>query len=182
MNETSDYFLVFLDRDGTIIKDKHYLADPDGVELLDGAVEGLQNIQALGGILVVVTNQSGIGRGFFDRPAADAVNSRLREVLEVKGVRLANTYTCPHSPTDSCECRKPRSSLFEEAATVHGLPLDKSYVIGDRPSDVEAGRRIGASSILIEAPRRDSRYVNGTWIVRNLLQASLIIARTLLPE
>ena len=178
MTEQSDEFLVFLDRDGTVVEDKHYLADPDGVELLDGAVEGLRNIMALGGRLVVVTNQSGIGRGLLDRSAADAVNNRLREVLDKEDIQLAGIYLCPHTPTDSCECRKPRSLLFETASHDLGLPLGDSYVIGDRESDVEAGRRIGASSILIEPSGSNVQSTDDFRVATDLSQAAEIITCT----
>jgi len=178
MTEQSDEFLVFLDRDGTIIEDRHYLADPDGVELLDGAAEGLRNIISLGGRLVVVTNQSGIGRGLFDRSAADAVNDRLRDVLNKEGIQLAGIYLCPHTPTDSCECRKPRSLLFETASHDLGLPLGDCYIIGDRSSDIEAGHRIKASTILIAPSESHVQSTDISWVATDLAHAAEFIIRT----
>jgi D-glycero-D-manno-heptose 1,7-bisphosphate phosphatase len=142
-------FAVFLDRDGTIVADKHFLADPDRLELLPHAAEGLRELHRLGARLVVVTNQSGVGRGYFAEDVVDAMNDRLRTLLAADGVELDGIYVCPHSPDDGCECRKPRSGLFLRAAEDLDVDLAESFVIGDRDVDVEAGRRIGAVPIRI---------------------------------
>jgi D-glycero-D-manno-heptose 1,7-bisphosphate phosphatase len=147
-------FAVFLDRDGTIVVDKHYLADADGLELLPNAAAGLRELQGLGGRLVVVTNQSGVGRGYFDEAALAAMNARLEELLAAEGVELAGIYACPHAPDAGCDCRKPATGLFTRAREDLGLELEGSFVVGDGESDVEAGARIGAMTIRIgvEAP------------------------------
>ena len=168
-------FLIFLDRDGTIIEDRDYLSDPDGVSLLPGAVEGLLRFSALGGLLVVVTNQSGIGRGYFDRRAADAVNDRVQELLASVGIRLAGIYLCPHHPEDGCECRKPGTLMFETASREHGLPLDDSYMIGDRMSDVEAGRRIGARTFLITGEPQAPDDCGADYVVCDLTEVADLI-------
>ena len=142
-------FAVFLDRDGTIVVDKHFLADPDGLELLPNAAAGLRELRDLGASLVVVTNQSGVGRGYFDNAVVDTMNARLRTLLESESVEIDAIYVCPHAPQDDCDCRKPRSGLFLRASSELGLELKASFVIGDREVDVEAGRRIGATSIQI---------------------------------
>ena len=140
---------VFLDRDGTIVVDKHYLSDPDGLELLPNALEGLRQLRDLGARLVVVTNQSGVGRGYFPAAAIEPMNERLRELLAEGGVELDGIYVCPHAPDDDCDCRKPRTALFERAAEELEIELGSSVVIGDKEADVEAGQRVGAASILI---------------------------------
>jgi D-glycero-D-manno-heptose 1,7-bisphosphate phosphatase len=142
-------FAVFLDRDGTIVADKHFLADPAGLELLPNAAEGLRALLALGARLVVVTNQSGVGRGYFDEAAVDAMHDRLRELLAAERVELAGIYTCRHAPDAGCDCRKPAPALYERAARELGVDLTSSFVVGDRDVDVEAGRRIGATPIRI---------------------------------
>jgi D-glycero-D-manno-heptose 1,7-bisphosphate phosphatase len=148
-------FAIFLDRDGTIVADKHFLADPDGLELLPNAAAGLRELRGLGAHLVVVTNQSGVGRGYFDNDVVDAMNARLRALLEAEGVEIDAIYVCPHVPQDGCDCRKPRSGMFLRAASDLGLELKASFVIGDREVDVEAGRRIGATSIQIGSDTPD---------------------------
>jgi D-glycero-D-manno-heptose 1,7-bisphosphate phosphatase len=140
---------VFLDRDGTIVVDKHYLSDPGGLELLPNALEGLRELRELGAKLVVVTNQSGVGRGYFPADALEPMNERLREVLAEGGVELDGIYVCPHAPDDGCDCRKPRTALFERAADELDIDLGDSFVLGDKDADVEAGRRIHATPILI---------------------------------
>jgi D-glycero-D-manno-heptose 1,7-bisphosphate phosphatase len=142
-------FAVFLDRDGTIVVDKHYLADPAGLELLPNALEGLRELRRLGARLVVVTNQSGVGRGYFPADAVDRIHARLRELLAEGGIALDGIYVCPHAPDEGCACRKPGSALFEQAADELGVELSESFVLGDKEADVEAGRRIGATPILI---------------------------------
>ena len=140
---------AFLDRDGTIVVDKHYLADPDGLELLPNALDGLLELRDLGARLVVVTNQSGVGRGYFPAETVERMHKRLRELLAEGGVELDGIYVCPHAPGDGCDCRKPGTALFERAADELGLDLGASFVLGDKEADVEAGRRIGATPVLV---------------------------------
>ncbi|EPR42420.1 histidinol-phosphate phosphatase family protein [Desulfovibrio sp. X2] len=141
---------AFLDRDGTIIADKHYLSDPAGVDLLPGAAEGLLAMQEMGLVLVVVSNQSGVGRGYFREEDAHAVNARMSLLLAEQGVRLGGIYFCPHAPEDGCDCRKPGTALLERAAADLELDLRESFFVGDKPEDIEAGRAAGCrSSILV---------------------------------
>jgi histidinol-phosphate phosphatase family protein len=143
---------VFLDRDGTIIADKHYLSEPDGVELLPKAAQGLRHMQSLGLALVVVSNQSGVGRGYFDMDSVERVNARLSELLAAQGVRLDHFYFCPHAPEHSCHCRKPLPGLILRAAQELGIDPAASFVVGDKPCDVELGLGVGAVSFLVGAP------------------------------
>lgn len=164
-------FAVFLDRDGTIVADKHFLADPEGVELLPGAAEGLRELRRLGARLVVVTNQSGIGRGYFPAEVLERIHDRLRALLADDGVELDAIYSCPHAPEEGCSCRKPAPGLFLRAAEELGVELADSFVLGDRDVDVEAGRRIGATSIRIglEPAGADALHA------RDLLEAARLI-------
>jgi D-glycero-D-manno-heptose 1,7-bisphosphate phosphatase len=146
---------AFLDRDGTIVVDKHYLSDPDGLELLPNALGGLRGLRDLGARLVVVTNQSGVGRGYFPVEAVERMHERLRELLGEGGVELDDIYVCPHAPEDGCACRKPGTALFKQASADLGIDLGGSFVLGDKEADVEAGRRIGATPIRI-APDEDA--------------------------
>jgi len=151
---------VLLDRDGTLIVDRHYLADPDGVELLPGAVTGLRRLRELGYGLIVVTNQSGIGRGRFDAAILANIHERMEAMLVAAGVTLDAIYYCPHVDEDGCRCRKPQPGMAEQAAREHGFDLTQSFVIGDREPDVGLARAVGATSILVrtgggaEAERR----------------------------
>ena len=140
---------VLLDRDGTLIVERSYLSDPDGVELIPGAVAALRELQALGFGIVVLTNQSGIGRGFFRAEQVEAVHTRLRQLLEAEGVRLDGIYVCPHVPDDRCRCRKPEPGLAEQAARDLCFDLREAFVVGDKACDIELGRRVGARTILV---------------------------------
>jgi D-glycero-D-manno-heptose 1,7-bisphosphate phosphatase len=140
---------VLLDRDGTLIVERHYLSRPEDVQLLPGALAGLQRLRQLGLGLVVITNQSGIGRGYFDQAALDAVHARLRQLLQDGGVHLDGIYVCPHGPEDGCACRKPATGLVRQAAAELGFEPAEAFVIGDKASDVEMGRRLGATTLLV---------------------------------
>lgn len=144
---------VFLDRDGTVIVEKHYLHDPAGVELLPGAAEGMRRMNALGLKLVLVSNQSGVGRGYFGRDAVERVHGRLIELLEAEGVRLDGLYICPHAPArdsqEPCGCRKPLPGLIERASRELGLDPARSFVIGDKPCDVDLGLVVNATTFLV---------------------------------
>lgn len=142
-------YLVLLDRDGTINVDKHYLADPDGLELLPQAVDGLKAMQADGAVLTIVTNQSGVGRGYFDLATAHAINDRLVEMLAGAGIQIRHVAMCPHAPDEDCHCRKPKTGMADEIARETGLDLSQAWVIGDKASDVELGFNIGGRSLLI---------------------------------
>lgn len=142
---------VFLDRDGTVIADRHYLADPDGVSLLHGAAEAIARLNRAGIPVLLVTNQSGIGRGFFSEVDFVAVQERMLQLLAAEGARLDGVYHCPHAPDyePPCDCRKPGLGLFRRAAAEHGLDLARSWYIGDRVRDVAPAAQLGGSAILV---------------------------------
>lgn len=140
---------IFLDRDGTINVERHYLDDPDQLELLPGAAEGLRAMQLMGFGLVVVTNQSGLARGYFDEARLEQIHARLRAMLAQQGVQLNAFYHCPHHPDEGCDCRKPRTGMLHRAAEELGCEPALSYVIGDKACDVELGNRAGATTMLV---------------------------------
>lgn len=140
---------AFLDRDGTIIADKDYLGDPAGVVLLPGAAEGLRLLQSSGYKLLVVTNQSGVARGFYSLADMTACNERMSALLKTEHVRLDGVYACPHGPEDECACRKPRPGLTLQAAAEHGVSLPHSVTIGDKPRDLEAGQAAGCGANIL---------------------------------
>ena len=141
---------VFLDRDGTIIEDRHYLSNPDEVALVPGAAEAVARVNALLVPVIVVTNQSGIGRGYFTVEQHIAVTRKLDELLAAKGARLDASYYCPHAPEDGCDCRKPGTLLFRRAAEENpGIDLSRSLYIGDRIRDIEPGLALGGNVVLV---------------------------------
>jgi D-glycero-D-manno-heptose 1,7-bisphosphate phosphatase len=139
---------VFLDRDGTLIEDVGYPRDPEAVRLLEGAPEALAALRRAGFALVVVSNQSGIGRGLVSQEEADAVHARFVAELRARGVELDDVRYCPHAPEDACACRKPAAGLLLDSARELGLDLDRSFMVGDKPTDVEAGRTAGCRTVL----------------------------------
>jgi len=133
---------VFLDRDGTIIVHKPYLSNVEGVELVVGAGEALAALSQAGLLLVLITNQSGVGRGYYPRSTVDAQHVRLAELLAAHGVKLAGVEVCPHHPDDGCTCRKPLGGMLRCAAERLGIDLRRSFMVGDKACDVEAGRSV----------------------------------------
>ena len=141
---------ILLDRDGTIIEDRSYLGDPAGVTPLPGAVEGLARLAAHGLRLFIVTNQSGIGRGYFSLDDYLACRARLNEILAASGVNIADEVFCPHDPDAGCVCRKPALGMWENLRGRHGLNPENCIIIGDKAGDLEFGYAAGfALSILV---------------------------------
>ncbi|NOY82689.1 MAG: HAD family hydrolase [Kiritimatiellaeota bacterium] len=146
---------VFLDRDGTLVADRGYLADPEGIELLPGVAEGLAALLKAGFLLVVVTNQSGVGRGMFPMTAVEAQHQRLKQLLTDQHVELAGIEVCPHCPEDHCDCRKPAPGMLLRAARRLHLDLDSSFLVGDKCSDIQAGAAVGCRGVLVGADTGD---------------------------
>jgi D,D-heptose 1,7-bisphosphate phosphatase len=148
---------VFLDKDGTLVVDVPYNVDPDRMVLMPGAGESLRRLSDAGYKLIVVSNQSGVARGIFSESALPAVEQRLREMLAEYGAPISGFYYCPHHPDGvvleyavHCDCRKPEPGLILRAAAEHGVALDRSWFVGDILNDMEAGRRAGCRTILLD--------------------------------
>lgn len=146
---------LFLDRDGVIIENRpNYVRCWDDVEIYPQAVSALAAIRAIPYKLVIVTNQSGIGRGLIPASVVDTINHRLITVIESAGGRIDAVYVCPHAPQAGCDCRKPRSGLLVRAAAEHHIDLSRSIMIGDALTDVAAGRTAGVKqSVLLRSGR-----------------------------
>jgi D-glycero-D-manno-heptose 1,7-bisphosphate phosphatase len=140
---------VVLDRDGTVIVERHYLSDPDQVELIPGVAEALRQLHELDFGLVVLTNQSGVGRGLFNAQRVEEIHQRMRALLAAEGVQLDGVFFCPHAPEEGCRCRKPAPELIEQAAKQLGFDPRRSMVIGDKGCDIELGKRVGATTVLV---------------------------------
>jgi D,D-heptose 1,7-bisphosphate phosphatase len=180
---------VFLDRDGTIIEDPGYLSDPDEVTLLPGVELAIKSLSQAGYLVVVVTNQSGIARGMFTEETLDLIHDRLRELLHEKGARIDGMYYCPFLPEGSVEqyavesdLRKPKPGMLLEAADELDIDLQRSWMVGDSPRDVEAGQRAGTRTIRLRLPKSEPRKDSADtpqadFIVRNLVDAARVIIR-----
>jgi D-glycero-D-manno-heptose 1,7-bisphosphate phosphatase len=152
---------VLLDRDGTLIVERNYLSDPDQVELIEGAAEGLRRLRARGMGLALVTNQSGIGRGYFDAARLAEIHERLLEKLREQGVTLDGIFVCPHHPDEECACRKPRTGLALRAAAELGFEPAHAFVVGDMASDVALGRALGATTLLVRTGHGEATLARG---------------------
>jgi len=134
---------ILLDRDGTLIEDGHYLSDPARVTLLPGVAHALGRLSRTGCRLFVVSNQSGVGRGYFSLESAHACNARLVQLLAAHNVYVADMLLCPHSPEEGCACRKPRTGMWDALRGRHGLQAAHTVMIGDKCDDVRFGRAAG---------------------------------------
>lgn len=171
--------LVLIDRDGTINVEKNYLSDPDQIEVYPEAAEAIKILRRLGLKIVVVTNQSGIGRGFFDITRLEEIHARLQEKLSAAGAEVDRIYYCPHTPEDACECRKPLGGMARLAALEFDARLEKSFVIGDNVCDIELGKTIGATTVLVRTGYGEKtateRKTQPDHTVKNLLEAAILI-------
>lgn len=177
---------VLLDRDGTIIVEKNYLSDPDHLELLPGAGDALKILKKLDLGLVIITNQSGIGRKYFDLSTLNKIHQKLAGLLLLNGVILDDIYFCPHLPEDNCFCRKPKTALVEKAAKEHSFDPALSFIIGDNRGDIELGKNVGATTILVKtghgAKIAEEKLVTPDYIVDDLVTAVGVIRKEILKS
>ena len=169
---------VILDRDGTVVIDRDYLDDPAGLEFLPGAAQGLRDLYERGHPLVVITHQSGIGRGRLTLARAGEINERFAAMVRAAGAELAGLYLCPHRPDEGCTCRKPGTLLLLQAARELGFVAGDSVVIGDKSSDIEFGRRVGALTMLVSASglSSDGKPSGADFVVGDLREAAARLA------
>jgi D-glycero-D-manno-heptose 1,7-bisphosphate phosphatase len=147
---------LFLDRDGVIVDEAEYLADPYQLRLLSGSAEAIAEVNREGVPVIVVTNQSGVARGYFPESRVTEIHQRLDELLKGQGAHITRYYYCPHHPTEGqsayrvdCQCRKPRPGMLLQAARELSLQLDESFMVGDKLSDLKAGAGAGCRTILV---------------------------------
>jgi len=175
---------VFLDRDGTIMKDKHYLDDPEQVELLEGAAEGLRRLQNMGFKLVIVTNQSGIKRSIIQEKNLELIHSRLRELLKKEEVTIDAIYYSPDLPFEKSLTRKPGTALLDRAVEQLNLTLKGSYCIGDKKEDIDMGEKGGLVTILVLTGygEKNRDKTNCNYIAHDLLDAAKWITSREYPK
>jgi D-glycero-D-manno-heptose 1,7-bisphosphate phosphatase len=168
---------VFLDRDGTVMRDVDYCGDPARVEVFPGAADALRGLKASGYKLIILTNQSGIARGYFSDDDYRAVE---REFLRQLGGELIDaTYYCPDLPDPNSPRRKPVPGMIFEAQRDHRLDLARSYVVGDKASDIQCGNTAGVRTILVETGYgAHEKNCDANWIARDLAHAVTIILGT----
>jgi D-glycero-D-manno-heptose 1,7-bisphosphate phosphatase len=169
---------IILDRDGTIVRDHNYLADPKLLEFLPGAAAALRQLTERGHPIIIVTNQSGVGRGRLTIERMHEINERFLRMVEEVGATVDRLYYCPHKPEDDCECRKPKSKLVLDGAAAVGFEPAHSVVIGDKSSDIALGRNLRAVTMLVSNDGRasDGDWVEPDYVIRDLLEAVRIVA------
>lgn len=140
---------VFLDRDGTINVNVEYLDSPEEFQMYSGVPEGIRKLNSIGFKVVVITNQSGIGRGYYTEDVVKAIHKKMIDELGESGAKIDATYYCPHRPEEKCSCRKPEVALFRKAGKELDIDFRRSYVVGDRMMDVIAGHRMGCRTVLV---------------------------------
>jgi D-glycero-D-manno-heptose 1,7-bisphosphate phosphatase len=169
---------VFLDRDGTIIRDFHFVGKPEQVELMPGAAAAMLRLNVAKLPVILVTNQSGIARGYFTEFDYARVQERLAALLAESGARWDASYMCPHHPDvgGECQCRKPGTLLFSRAAEEHGLDLARSWFVGDKLRDVIPAAAFGGRGVLVptdETPDRDIEEATRKFAVATSLDAAV---------
>ncbi len=163
---------VFVDRDGCIVEDVGFVHKIEDFKLVKNAVEGLKLLKDFK--LFIITNQSGIGRGYFKFEDFLDYNSRVLEELGKYNIKIEKTYVCQHAPEDNCECRKPKAKMIKEAAKEFGIDLSRSFMIGDKKIDVEMGQNAGCKSILVLTGKRmeEKEGAKADYVARDLLDAA----------
>ena len=169
---------IILDRDGTLIEDKNYAYKIEDFELLDGVIEGLKLLQN-NFLFFIVTNQSGIGRGYYTVQDFHNFNNHLINILKKQKIEILKTYFCPHLKKENCECRKPKTKFIEEIINEFNVDIKRSWMIGDHPSDIEFGINAGCRTIFLTTGHGDKHIddleslgIQPTIICDNFLKAS----------
>lgn len=171
---------LFLDRDGTLIVEKHYLRTPEGVELVPGVSDALRLAKEHGFLLVVVTNQAGIGRGIYTLEDYLAVEARVNELFEADGIVMDGTYYCPHHPDHGCWCRKPAPGMLEQAVAELGIDIANSVMIGDRETDILAGKNAGVGrTVLVKTGHgeNEAATTSADFVACDILEAALNVIK-----
>ena len=140
---------VFLDRDGTMAKDVNYCARPEDFKLFPNTAKAIKLLHEHGFKVIVVTNQSGIARGYFTEETLAQIHEKMKAELAKEGAWVDGIYYCPHHPNDNCDCRKPKPKLVLQAAKEHDIDLKHSFVVGDLDMDIGLGKAVGCYTILI---------------------------------
>ena len=163
---------VFLDRDGTLIEDVPYCSRVEDVRLFPGAAKAITLLIKSGYKVIVVTNQSGIGRGYFPDQAVYDIHEHIKSQLAFKGAFIDAFYYCPHIPMDECECRKPNSGLIIEAKNDFDIELNQSFIVGDSLTDVEAGQKVGVVGVLLGSGHGNDSRLMPDHVAAGILEAA----------
>ena len=170
---------ALLDRDGTVNVERNYLSDPDEVEILPGVIDGMKKMRKMGMGLAIISNQSGLARGYFDVAQLERIHNRLRALLGEHDLAVDGIYYCPHEPAADCECRKPKVGSVVRAASELGFDPQQAFVVGDKLCDIELGVRLGAATLLVRTGygrQSEAEGVSADYNVDDLSQAADVMA------
>lgn len=175
------YRAAFLDRDGTIAPDVNYCRCPGDFNLFEGVSQAIKLLNENGFKVVIITNQSGIARGYFTEEMLAQIHKKMTEELKKYGAHVDAIYYCAHHPDDGCACRKPKTALFLQAAKEHDIDLSLSSVVGDRQMDIDTGRALGCKTVLVTTgPKKGSDITYPPDLTaESLLEAALWIIQQL---
>jgi|SRR3989344_467284 len=164
---------IFLDRDGVLVEDIGYHHKIEDFKLISNAIEGLK-LFSKDYKLIILTNQSGIGRGYYTLADFEKFNVHLMEELRKHKIKIEKTYVCPHSPEDNCDCRKPKTKLIKDAAKDFDIDLSKSFMIGDKKIDIEMGKNAGVQTILVLTGNgmKEKENSKAEYVANDLLDAA----------
>ncbi|PIF04283.1 MAG: D-glycero-beta-D-manno-heptose-1,7-bisphosphate 7-phosphatase [Arcobacter sp.] len=140
--------VVFLDRDGVINIEKDYLYKIEDFEFIDGVFQSLRYLNSLGYKLLIITNQSGIGRGYYTKEQYKILTQWLKKELQKQGIEITEIFSCPHTPDDRCNCRKPKIGMIEQASKILDIDFKNSWIIGDKSSDIQTGLNAGIKNTI----------------------------------
>ena len=169
--------VIFLDRDGVINVEKNYLHQIDDFEFIDGVFEACRYLESLGYKIIIITNQSGIGRGYYGEDDFQLLTQWMLKEFQRNGISILDVYHCPHAPEDLCDCRKPKPGMILEAANRYPVNLVNSWLIGDKESDIESANRAGIQhTILVKSGHKiNAEKSNATYILGSIKEAIDII-------
>ena len=167
---------VFLDRDGTINIDTGYVGDPDKLVIIEGAREAIKLLKDKGFLVFIVTNQSGVARGYFSVEQMQLVNKKILDELAHKQVCIDGIYYCPHHPDEECSCRKPKPLIVNSIAAEFAVELKRSYFVGDKMSDVHTGKNAGCRTVLINSDD-EVGSIEPDFVAKDLLEGSQWIVK-----
>ena len=158
---------VFLDRDGVINVDKSYVYKQEDFEFCEGVFEALQHFKRLGYLLIIVTNQSGIGRGYYREEDFQSLSAWMKQEFLHVNITIDAIYHCPHAPEVGCECRKPKSGMFQEAIRDFDIDVRASWMIGDKQSDIEAALGVGIKQTIMLGKRNVKTILDTINLIKN---------------